>query len=67
MSADNKACRVALNVSPVTEPAGHFVAEPLAAHVFGLIEHSRIVYQIEHSALVQAVMSTLLATLAVSA
>ena len=42
------------------------MAEPLAAHVFGLIAHSRIVYQIEHSALVLAVMSTLLATLAVS-
>ena len=53
-------------MSPVTESAGHFAAEPLAAHVFGLIAHSRIVYQIEHSALVLAVMSTLLATLAVS-
>jgi hypothetical protein len=61
MSADNKACRVALNVSLVTGPAGNFVAEPLAAHVFGLIAHARIVYQIEHSALVQAVISTLLA------
>jgi phosphate transport system substrate-binding protein len=54
-------------VPPITVPTGHFAAEPLAGHVFSLIAHSRIVYQIEHSAAVQAVISTLLATLAVSA
>jgi phosphate transport system substrate-binding protein len=57
---------VALNVPPITVSAGHFAAEPLAGHVFSLIAHARIVYQIEHSAAVQAVMSTLLATLVVS-
>jgi hypothetical protein len=58
---------VALNVSPVTVSTGNFAAESLAGHVFSLVAHSRIVYQVEHSAPVQAVMSTLLATLAVSA
>src|SRR5450756_1451964 len=52
---------------PVIVSTGHFAAESLTAHVFSLIAHTRIVYQIEHSAPVQAVMSTLLATLAVSA
>ncbi|MGD0605305.1 MAG: substrate-binding domain-containing protein [Streptosporangiaceae bacterium] len=51
----------------ITVPTGDFAAGPLAGHVFSLIAHSRIVYQIEHSGPVQAVMSTLLATLAVSA
>jgi len=37
-------------LSPVTGPARHFVAEPFASQVFSLIAHSRIVYQIEHSA-----------------
>jgi ABC-type phosphate transport system substrate-binding protein len=54
-------------VPPITLPTGHFAAEPLAGHVFSLIAHSRFVYQIAHSAPVQAVMGTLLATLAVSA
>jgi phosphate transport system substrate-binding protein len=58
---------VTLNVPPITAPVGHFAAEPFAGHVFSLIADSRIAYQIEHSAPVQAVISTLLATLVVSA
>jgi phosphate transport system substrate-binding protein len=54
-------------VSPAIAPTGHFAAESFPGHVFSLIAHSRIVYQIGHSAPVQAVMGALLAALAASA